>query len=163
MSDSEDEWPIPQLIQCKRPGTEARTIQLTESLARMQLLSLFTIPFDIRSVSYLQDFELEAPNLERFPHSVRGRPKRWTLDNVADSFQIPSVGKIVVSRKVSYASKFFTGHRNPRHGWNISQCSSPALQAVLMFLMPIFHPRKPSYAPIGLLNTVVGSWKKGIL
>jgi len=129
----------------------------------MQLLSLFTIPFDIRSVSYLQDFELEAPNLERFPHSVRGRPKRWTLDNVADSFQIPSVGKIVVSRKVSYASKFFTGHRNPRHGWNISQCSSPALQAVLMFLMPIFHPRKPSYAPIGLLNTVVGSWKKGIL
>jgi hypothetical protein len=40
----------------------------------------------------------------------------------------------------------------------VKQCNVPELQRLLEFLVPIIHPKKPTFVPVSLANTVIVSW-----
>ncbi|CAK9879717.1 unnamed protein product [Sphagnum jensenii] len=122
----------------------------------MRLEHLYLIPWDIQDGTYL-DFYNERID-PRFSATVRGKPAEWDLEFVGDSFQLPLEGHGFLSQKDPLSERYFAQDRVVSHGYKISQCKDPELMMLFHFLIPILHPRKPSYIPVKWANTVIASW-----
>jgi hypothetical protein len=56
------------------------------------------------------------------------------------------------------SESYFVQDRIVSHGYKISQCKDSELMMLFRFLIPIFHPRKPTYIPVKWANTIIASW-----
>ncbi len=122
----------------------------------MRLEHLYLIPWDIQDGTYLDFYNGRID--PRFSAIMKGKPAEWDLEFVGDSFQLPLEGHGFLSQKDPLFERYFAQDRVVSHGYKISQCKDPELMILFHFLIPILHPRKPSYIPVKWANTVIASW-----
>jgi hypothetical protein len=84
----------------------------------------------------------------RFSAILRGKPTEWDLEFVGDSFQLHVEGHGFLSQKDPLSERYFAQDRVVSHGYKISQCKDLELMMLFHFLIPILHPKKPSYIPV---------------
>jgi hypothetical protein len=149
-------WPVPRALIVKRPTQMDQYRQLENSLLEMGLRHLLQIPWNILHESYVKDFGTDAPALDVFL-KYRGRPEEWTTAFIGRAFKCPDSGQISRSQRAKEADMYFDG-TNSSHGWNVKQCNVPELKRLFEFLVPIIHPKKPTFLPVSMANTVVASW-----
>ncbi|CAK9274425.1 unnamed protein product [Sphagnum jensenii] len=122
----------------------------------MRLEHLYLIPWDIQDGTYLDFYNGRID--PRFSATMKGKPAEWDLEFVGDSFQLPLEGHGFLSQKDPLSERYFAQDRVVSHGYKISQCKDPELMMLFHFLIPILHPRKPSYIPVKWANTIIASW-----
>ena len=140
----------------KRPESLSEFIDLEASLESMGLEKLLFLPWNIQSVSYVQDFMVNTEPQSLF--ELRGdRRKLEDIDFIGQAFQCPTDGMKGMLQRNDLHESYFDGQKNLSHGWRLKQCNDARLAAVLNFLLPILHPKKPTFIPISLANTVIAS------
>jgi hypothetical protein len=102
----------------------------------MKLQHLLLIPWDIQAPIDLDFFNTRVP--PRFFATMEGHGFLSQKDPLSESY---FVHKKVVS-----------------HGYKISQCNDHELMMLFHFLIPIFHPRKPTYILVKWANTIIALW-----
>lgn len=105
----------------------------------------------------MQEYEGEETRLE-FEGSVRAKPQLWDLDFVADAFAIPGEGQGLKHSRSVGSEHLFAGAVDNRVGWAVSKCLDSNFRIILEFLVPIFHPKRPSMVPVHLASTLWASW-----
>jgi hypothetical protein len=147
---------IPSSLSMQYPTTRELHSILRKILRRMKLEHLYLIPWDIQDGTYLDFYNGRID--PRFFATVRGKPAEWDLEFVGDSFQLPLEGHGFLSQKDPLSERYFSQDKVVSHGYKISQCKDPELMMLFHFLIPILHPRKPSYIPVKWANIVIASW-----
>jgi hypothetical protein len=117
---------------------------------------LYLIPWDIQDGTYLDFYNGRVD--PAFFATVKGKPAEWDLEFVGDSFQLPLEGHGFLSQKDPLSERYFAHDRVVSHGYKISQCKDLELMMLFHFLIPILHPRKPSYILVKWANTVIALW-----
>ena len=65
------------------------------------------------------------------------------------------------SKQLAGPVKGQTNRWDGGHGWKVNQCKDTEMKMHFRFLLPIMHPKAPSYVPLRIGNTIIKAWKKG--
>ena len=153
---------VPRPVEVRRPTSPGEIASVREALNVLGLGKLWSIPWDITTSIYLEDFAEGARVEDSAPNTVRGKPDTWTVDFVGNAFKCPAFGVKNLSQRDTTGNSYFDGGKDPSHGWKISQCNDTTLRLLLRFMMPIFHPKKPTYCTSTMANTIVAAWKNNL-
>jgi hypothetical protein len=150
-----DTWAIPKVLPVKRPNTASGFTGLEQSLKQMGLEKLLFLLWNIQSDSYVKGFVPNAPAQSLF-EEVRGdRNKLEDIEFIGQAFQCRTEGQKFLLQRSRLSDRYFHGAKNQSHGWRLNQCNNTKLFVVLQFLIPILHPKKPTFCPMSLANTVI--------
>jgi hypothetical protein len=127
--------------------------RLREILKSIKLQHLLLIPWNIHALTYLDFFNTRVP--PRFSTIVKGKPDEYDMEFVSASFELSMEGHGFFSQKDSLFENYFVQNMVVSHGYKISQCNDHELMMLFYFLIPIFHPRKPTYIPLKWANTII--------
>jgi hypothetical protein len=152
--------PKPMGITVVYPFTQADRNNLREILRSIGLESLYMVPWALKEESLL-DFCLDKYNSKQLAGPIRGQTDKCDLECIANSFQLSCQGEGLVSQRADYTKQYFFGERDVGHGWKINQCKYTEMKMLSQFLLPIMHPRAPSYVSLRIGNTIIKAWKKG--
>jgi len=141
----------------KRPSRPLEVTQLKQTLRELKLSKLFLIPWNVMEDSYVKDMSTGVREAE-FRGTIRGRPELWTIEMVAKAFDCPMEGETHISQRKNFNEPYFTGVKDPKHGWKLKQCNNPELKIFLEFIVPILHPRSHTYCTSSMANLLILAW-----
>ncbi|CAM6093915.1 unnamed protein product [Calypogeia fissa] len=131
--------------------------KLRAKLSQMGCAPLLDLPWGFMNEDFIREVAtISIPS--EFQGTVRGLPSKWTSDFIAAALGLSNVGEGISPKSENLTKPFFTGEMDPKDGWKLSQCSDPALLAVLSFLLPILSPLKPRRLTVRICSTLVGAY-----
>ncbi|CAM6082980.1 unnamed protein product [Calypogeia fissa] len=127
----------------------------------MQLGKLLQFPWGFIS-SPIVDELLSSTIPEGFELTVRAQPEKWDVNFIADTYQLPTTGKIRISRVEAhvFCSPYFDGDADVKDGWKTTQCRDPHLAVLLGFLVPILNPSKQSRVTLITASQIIASFTR---
>lgn len=138
---------------------ETRSI-LKQDLTRMGLRGLYMAPWNLRNQEMLEELA-SGQRRPRFAEDlVRAQPKVWdrTLWRATYGFPESEVGYISV-REDEAVTSCFSQPANSHDGYRVEHCIDPRRRNVLLFLLPILNPERPSYISNKLVKSLLEAYE----
>ena len=156
-ANDEQELPALRRVVPQVPTKEEDVEMLREDLQRMGCAGLLFVPWEFREEEMVRELMRSPPS--RYHKTPRAHPETWTKRTWQQVYGFRLGGSGLTTRKEEFAKDLFEGKINAKEGYRLVDCKDHRARAVLAFLIPVFHPDKPSRITATWTNTILGSFR----
>ena len=142
------------------PENPLELTKLKEDLRQMRCTRLLERPWTLKREEIVRKL-LQPECLNIFDGTIRDRPQLWTAEQWREVYEFPSGGAGLANWMDGYIKGRFMHQVDPKDGYAVGDCRNARQRRVLEFIVPIFHPDKPTRVTITLGNTIFGALDRG--
>lgn len=120
--------------------------------------SLLDFPWGFKDGNLVREVE-ERRTPPGYDGTLRGNPRKWTLEVWREVYGFPKGGKDMATRREDCTKDWFLSKADAKDGYLVRDCKEPRMRNVMAFLVPIFYPEKPTRVTATLASTIILSFE----
>jgi hypothetical protein len=136
------------------PTGREESNELEADLRRMGCLRLWEKSWRVRCEEMVR--ELVTGEVDQvYASTIRGRPDRWIAELWSRVYGFKQEGEGMATKREDFIRDKFFQTLDPKYGYFVKDCKDEKEMTMLVFLVPIFSPKKPYNITLILATTLL--------